>query len=457
MAEEDQTTEDQTTEDQTNTALENSEDAVKQKLLDQATQKELQPEQKIEAIEQEVQPDELLDDVDKKISAPSVDDPVEIDGTQFEQTPPAATPAETYRAEEAAPKIGDAEAAQGELSQGSIMQAAQGTVSPDSLATAATAELDPRATTQYQLSQLMQSVQAGQPLPPWASPAARKVNAIMQARGLGSSSMAAAAMMQAVLESGIPIAQQDANKYATIQLQNLTNEQQAALQNAATVAAMDMANLNNRQQAAVNNAKAFLSLDLQNLDNEQKSKTITYQSKVSALLADAAAENAAAQFNAKSENEVNMFFAELGASIENTNMNRLAGIEQFNVTQKVAVDQFNAQMETTRDQFNANMQLQIDQSNAVWRRNVNTANTAAQNETNRQNVLNLLGIQQNAMNNIWQAYRDQASWNMKISENAADRAHNAAMQAAAIAENKDLYDEKFEDYLITKTIDNLFG
>ena len=220
---------------------------------------------------------------------------------------------------------------------------------------------------------------------------------------------------------------------------------------------MDMANLNNRQQAAVNNAKAFLSLDLQNLDNEQKSKTITYQSKVSALLADAAAENAAAQFNAKSENEVNMFFAELGASIENTNMNRLAGIEQFNVTQKVAVDQFNAQMQTTRDQFNANMQLQIDQSNAVWRRNVNTANTAAQNEANRQNVLNLLGIQQNAMNNIWQAYRDQASWNMKISENDKDRAHNAAMQAAAIAENKDLYDEKFEDYLITKTIDNLFG
>ena len=107
------------------------------------------------------------------------------------------------------------------------MQAAQGTVSPQSLATAATAELDPRATTQYQLAELMDSVQAGKPLPPWASPAARKVNAIMQSRGLGSSSMAAAAMMQAVLESGIPIAQQDANKYATIQLQNLSNEQQA--------------------------------------------------------------------------------------------------------------------------------------------------------------------------------------------------------------------------------------
>ena len=89
------------------------EEIVKEKMLEQATQTELQPEQKITPVDQEVQAEELLDDVDKKIAAPSVDDPVEIDGTKFNQTPPAATPAETYRAEEAAPKIGDAEAAQG--------------------------------------------------------------------------------------------------------------------------------------------------------------------------------------------------------------------------------------------------------------------------------------------------------------------------------------------------------
>ena len=189
----------------------------------------------------------------------------------------------------------------------------------------------------------------------------------------------------------------------------------------------------------------------------QKSKTITYQSKVSALLADAAAENAAAQFNAKSENEVNMFFAELGASIENTNMNRLAGIEQFNVTQKVAVDQFNAQMETTRDQFNANMQVEIDQSNAVWRRNVNTRNNAQQNEANRQNALNLLGIQQNALNQLWQKYRDKAAWVVKISENARDRAHNAAMQSAAISANAAAYDQKMDDFLKLEIIDGIWG
>jgi hypothetical protein len=102
------------------------------------------------------------------------------------------------------------------------------------------------------------------------------------------------------------------------------------------------------------------------------------------------------------------------------------------------------------------MRNQIDQSNALWRRNVNTANTAAQNEVNRQNASILLGMQQQALNDLWQLYRDQASWSMKISENREDRAHNAAMQASAISNNAQAYDSNFENFLILKTIDNIF-
>jgi hypothetical protein len=114
-------------------------------------------------------------------------------------------------------------------------------------------------------------------------------------------------------------------------------------------------------------------------------------------------------------------------------------------------------MDTAAEQFNANMQLEIDQSNAVWRRNVNTRNNAMENEANRQNAMNLLGIQQNALNQMWQKYRDKAAWVVKISENAKDRAHNAAMQSAAIAANADAYDDKFDDYLIIEAIDKIWG
>jgi len=411
---------------------------------------------KIKTEDQAVQDDELLK-TDQKL----IDDPVEIAvpdaiETKDVTTPDAFDPAK-YEAERAAPKLGEAEAAKGKLSEGAIMQAAQGEVSPEALATAATQELDPRATTRYQLTELFKGIEEGGPPPAWAAPAVRQVTAVMQQRGLGSSSMAAAATMQAMMESGIPIAAQDANKYATIQLQNLNNEQQAALQNAAAMLQMDMANLNNRQQAAVANAKAFLSMDMANLTNEQQANTLTHQSKLQALLNDQAAENAQKQFNAKSENEINTFFTELGVQVESSNIARKTAAEQFNSNQSVAIQQFNAQMEAATDQFNANMRLEIDQSNAIWRRNVNTRNTAAKNEAQRQNALNLLGIQQNALNNLWQKYRDKAAWVAKISENARDRAHNAAMQAAAIASNEGMYDKKYDNFLKIGIIDKIWS
>ena len=46
---------------------------------------------------------------------------------------------------------------------------------------------------------------------------------------------------------------------------------------------------------------------------------------------------------------------------------------------------------------------------------------------------------------------------MQISENDTDRAHNAAMQSASFSENSKLYDDKFDDFLMTKAIDNIFG
>ena len=403
--------------------------------------------------DQTVQADEQLSETGKTLSDTQVSPAPQLT-TDAVSTPAAFAPG-TYTAADVQDS-GQAVAAQGTVSSGAQMQAAQGSVSPQALATAATQELDVRATTKYQLEELFKGIEEGGPPPVWAAPAVRKVTSIMQQRGLGSSSMAAAATMQAMMESGIPIAAQDAQKYATIQLQNLNNQQQATLQNAATMAAMDTANLNNRQQAAVSNAKAFLSIDLQNLTNDQQSNTLTYQTKAAELLSESASQNAAKQFNAKSENEINTFFSELGTQIESSNVARAMAVQQYNIGQRVAADQFNATMKVNQESFNANMRKEIDQSNAVWRRTVNTSNTANQNEANRQNALNLLSLSQNALNNLWQVYRDKASWTVKISESAADRAHNGALQAASIAASQDLYETKFSNFLNTNTIDNIF-
>ena len=331
---------------------------------------------------------------------------------------------------------------------GDFMDTVQGTVSDASMATAATEELDVRGTVQYQLGELMSSLESGDTMPAWASPQVRKVNAIMQQRGLGASSMASAAITTALMESGVQIAAADANKYSAIQIQNLNSKQQAALQNAATVAAMDKANLSARLQAEVTNAQAFLSIDLKNLDNQQKSDTLTYQTLTTGLFKDAAEDNARQQFNAKNELQVEEFFAELGAQVETANNNRVVSMNQFNTSEANSMNQYNTSIRDARDKFNAQMQFAVDQSNAVWRREVNTSNTALQNETNRINVQNEFNTNQNALNNLWQQYRDNASWNFTKSENALGRNHDIGLNAMNFANSENLYDKKQKDSLL---------
>jgi len=371
---------------------------------------------------------------DQQIAAETVAD-------TFDVTPPQKTAAAKYEAQtiEGTP---EAIAAKGTLSSEAVIGDIQGQVSEQSIAQAATGELDERATVRYQLGELYKSFEEGGEPPAWASPAVRNVTAMMQSRGLGSSSMAAAAMTQAIMEAGIPIAKADADKYQQIQLTNLNNQQQAALQNAMTYAAMDKANLDARMTAAVNNARNFLQMDITNLTNEQKTNEINYQGKLQTLFKNQAADNAAEQFNAKSQNQIDTFFAQLEASIETSNANRDAATAQFNVSESNAMKQFTASMNDERDKFNSNMALQVEQSNAQWRRDVNTANTAADNEANRINAQNLYNLTNASQAAIWQAYRDDVSWALQYAENKEQRQHQYALLALEQSGNMDIYEQK---------------
>lgn len=326
---------------------------------------------------------------------------------------------------------------EGELSSGAIAKAE--TIEGE--------EFDTRATVKHQLADLLSGIEEGKPLPPWASPAARKVAGMMQARGLGSSSMASAAMIQSIMESGIPIAAKDAEQYAKVQLANLNNRQRTALQNAAAQASMDTANMNARLKAGVTNAQILLATETKNMSAQQQANVLDYQVLTQAMFKDSAEENARKQFNAKNELQVEEFFAELESQVETANANRLAAVEQFNAGQKNSVNQFNASMRDSRDKFNANMKFAIDQSNAQWRRDVNTANTAVQNETNRLNVQTALNISQTALNNLWQMYRDNAAWNFQKSESQMQRQHEIGIMAMEFANTNAMYEKQQKDNL----------
>ena len=356
----------------------------------------------------------------------------------------------------------EAIAAQGNLSQEAILGDVLGTVAENSKAQAATGAVDPTyGTVRGQLGLLFNSIQEGQELPAWAAGPVRAASAIMQKRGLGASSMAAAAITQAIYEAGVPIAAADAKTYSTMELANLTNTQQTSLQNAMTYAAMDKANLNSRLQSAVNNAKSFLSMDMANLDAKQKTNVLNTQAQVQTLLSDQSQENASRQFNAKSTQQTMEFFAELGTQIDNANATRVAAMRQFNTSEENSVLKFKSQMEDSRDKFNSNMYAQINQANANWRRQINTENTARQNEVNRINAQNLLNLSSSAQEQLWQRYRDEASYLVQVVENAADRSHRLAEMAQQAGYDKDAYDLHFKNTMYAQlgnaTLDGIFG
>lgn len=350
--------------------------------------------------------------------------------TQIDKPSAFATP--TMTATEVSGQTPTATAQQGTVGANSQidLNAAKGTVSAESLATAQTEDLDQKATMTYQLGELYKSIEDGKPLPAWAAGPARAAAQIMMSRGLGASSMASAAIVQSIMESALPIASQDAQAYSKIQITNLTNKQATALQNAATYAAMDQKNLDARMQALVTNSKSFLEMDLANLNARQSTEQINYQGRIQTLLSDQAAVNAAKTFNATNSTQVQEFFAKLGVEVDTGNAQRMGAMEQFNADQANGMNRFQAQLNETNGQFYAKMQQEINQSNVVWRRSVNTQNTAVNNEAQKINAQNLLGISQDAQNRIWQQYRDEAKFLMDTVENDRQRAHNAAMLAS---------------------------
>jgi hypothetical protein len=232
------------------------------------------------------------------------------------------------------------------------------------------------ATVQGQLETLMSQFEGGA-TPPWASGAMRQAMGVMAQRGLGASSIAGQAVVQAAMESAVAIASQDAGINA--------------------------------------------EFEMKNLDNRQQTMIFKTQQRISGLLSDQAQENASRQFNASSKNQTDQFFAGLQESVARFNADQINAVRQFNAGQTNAGEQFKAQMNAQRDQFNAQNSLVIAQANAKWRQDLGTINTAAQNEANMEAAKAATQMTQLSMDQLWQRERDLMSFAFTSYESSLDR------------------------------------
>jgi hypothetical protein len=292
---------------------------------------------------------------------------------------------------------------------------------------AATATPSEKATVAGQLATLTANFDAKNP-PPWASGALRGVMAQMQARGMGTSSIAGQAMVQAALESALPIASADAKTQASFEAQNLSNrqaramlaaqqraefmgmefdqafqakvmnaakvsdianmnfnaEQQVILENSKIVNTMELANLNNRQALVLAEASALANLDMANLNNRQQAQVMNAQNFLQLDMANLSNKQQTELF--KTQQMTTALFNDQAA--ENAS-------RQFNATSQNQVDQFFAQLQTQTSQFNAAQANAHAQFNAGEANALAKFNSEMQNQRDQFNAKNRLIIDQN--------------------------------------------------------------
>ena len=292
---------------------------------------------------------------------------------------------------------------------------------------AATATPTDKATVAGQLASLTANFDATNP-PSWAAGAIRGVQAVMQQRGLGASSIAGQALVQAAMESAIPIAQADARTVATFEAQNLSNRQQRAMlsaqqraafigqefdqefqarvQNSARIADIANRNFTAEQQIALENSRIANSVNLQNLSNSQALVMAEASALASLDTANLNARQQAAVQNAQNflqqdmanlsnQQQVELFKAQQRVQSLFTDQAAQNASRQFNASSQNQVDQFFANLATQSAQFNATQANAQSQYNAGQRNVLERFNAELNNQRDTFNAQNRLVIDQN--------------------------------------------------------------
>ena len=396
--------------------------------------------------------------------APAID--TALDSVEAAQTDPNDPRSKVIAAQQTKSSVGDLEAAQGEaiLMENPVQREIQdgelisGVANAEKAAKfteeiqAAQATPTQQATVQGQLEGLMQQFEGGQ-TPAWAAGAMRNAQGILAKRGLGASSIAGQAVIQAAMESALPIAQADASVTAQFESQNLSNRQQrnmlaaqqraefmgmefdqafqARVQNAGRIA--DVANMNftAEQQVALENSRIANTMNLQNLSNSQ-----------AMVMAEASALSNLDMANLNNRQQASVQNAQNFMQMDLTNLSNRQQTEMFTAQQRIqslftdqaaenASRQFNASSQNQTDQFFSNLASQVSQfnsaqSNAQNQFNAGQINTIERfnqeinNQRDQFNAQNQLVIEQ--ANAQWRrqiATADTASTNRANEVNAA--------------------------------------
>jgi hypothetical protein len=292
-------------------------------------------------------------------------------------------------------------------------QAAQGVVTED-------------MTVQGQLNKMLAGFDAGSP-PPWAAASMRTATAQMAARGLGASSLAGQAIIQAAMEAATPIAAADAKVFETMGLQNLSNRQQVAVLvgqqraaflgqefdqtfqtrvlNAARVADIANKNFDAQTQIAIENSRLANSMDIANL-SARNAVVLGKMAQMSQLETmnlsnrqQAAVENAKAFLtmdikNLDNRQQTALFKAQEMNDALVSDAGFANAVSITNSQNKLEADKVSAQLALSASQFNVEMATKVKLANAqaaneMSKFNAQQANARAEFNANNATQINI--------------------------------------------------------------------
>ena len=412
-----------------------------------------------------------------------------LNATQAAQSDPNDPRAQITAAQQTQSSVGNLQAAQGnaflinnpvqrqlqngELISGTGVDATKAAaLTAQTQAAAATANPSAQTMVANQLDGLMQQFQGANP-PAWAAGAMRAATAAMAARGMGASSLAGQAIVQAAMESALPIAQADAQTVARFESQNLSNRQQSAMlaaeqrarfmgqefdqafqakvMNASKISDIANQNFTAEQQVQLENSRAVNTMNLQNLSNSQALVMAEASALAQLDVANLNNRQQAAVQNAQNFLQIDM------ANLSNRQQTELFKAQQR--TQALFTDQaatnaalqFNASSQNQVDQFFANLSSQVGQFNATQQNAQSQFNAGQTNTVARFNAeLNNQRDQFNAQNQLVIA-QSNAQWRRQIAtaDTAAVNRANELNAAAILDISKQAYSNLWSYYADT--------
>ena len=307
---------------------------------------------------------------------------------------------------------------------------------------AAIAALPTEALVSSQMESLLGGMEDGT-VPTWARPAVDAINQRMAERGLSVSTVGRDALFNSIVQSAMPIAQSNAQALQARAAQNLSNEQQANLQQATQEQQLRLANLANRQGA-----------ESQTAQMSQQMKTMQSQFRQDATITSAAQAQQARMADLQNRQEASRVQAQMDQQAAMTN---LGNDQQLNMAElqieaaAVGADQSAenqekmAEMQIAADFLakNAGFKQQMELANLSNDQQMRLANLSSKNlyqsETfSNEEKIELANLNKTMQSNLTQA---QIASQMGIAQLNVDQ--QSAIQNATIHANMDL--TKFSD------------